>query len=74
MKTIQKPFTPGQGYPPCSVRNCGCSRPVSVGGDAYQAFFHVNPDYAYWYGWAMMVKDLYEIKELARTMKATAKM
>jgi hydroxylamine dehydrogenase len=41
---------------------------------AYQAFFHVNPDYAYWYGWAMMVKDLYEIKELARTMKATAKM
>ncbi len=40
----------------------------------YQAFFHVNPDYAYWYGWAMMVKDLDEIKELARTMRATAKM
>ena len=40
---------------------------------AYQAFFHVNPDYAYWYGWAMMVKDLDEIKELARTMRATAK-
>ncbi|MCK4390260.1 MAG: cytochrome C [Desulfobacterales bacterium] len=40
----------------------------------YQAFFHVNPDYAYWYGWAMMTKDLDEIKELARTMRATAKM
>ena len=40
----------------------------------YQAFFHVNPDYAYWYGWAMIVKDLDEIKELARTMRATAKM
>jgi hypothetical protein len=40
----------------------------------YQAFFHVNPDYAYWYGWAMMVKDMGEIKELARTMRATAKM
>jgi hypothetical protein len=40
----------------------------------YQAFFHVNPDYAYWYGWAMMVKDMAEIKELARTMRATAKM
>jgi len=39
---------------------------------AYQAFFHVNPDYAYWYGWAMMVKDLDEIKELARTMRAAA--
>lgn len=38
---------------------------------AYQAFFHVNPDYAYWYGWAMMVKDLGEIKELAETMRAT---
>jgi cytochrome c553 len=39
----------------------------------YQAFFHVNPDYAYWYGWAMMVKDLGEIKELAQTMRATHK-
>lgn len=39
----------------------------------YQAFFHVNPDYAYWYGWAMMTKDLGEIKELAQTMRATHK-
>ena len=38
---------------------------------AYQSFFHINPDYAYWYGWAMMVKDLGEIKELARQMRAT---
>jgi hypothetical protein len=41
---------------------------------AYQAFFHVNPDYAYWYGWAMMVKDLGEIKELDKTMRAAAKL
>ncbi|UCD87855.1 MAG: cytochrome C, partial [Desulfobacterales bacterium] len=40
----------------------------------YQAFFHVNPDYAYWYGWGMMTKDLGEIKELAKTMRATAKL
>lgn len=39
----------------------------------YQAFFHVNPDYAYWYGWEMMIKDLGEIKELAQTMRATHK-
>jgi hypothetical protein len=39
----------------------------------YQAHFHVNPDYAYWYGWAMMTKDLGEIKELDRTMRATHK-
>ncbi len=37
----------------------------------YQAFFHVNPDYAYWYGWAMMTKDLGHIKELAQTLRAT---
>ncbi len=36
----------------------------------YQAFFHVNPDYAYWYGWAMMTKDLVEIQDLAKTMRA----
>lgn len=39
----------------------------------YQAFFHVNPDYAYWYGWAMMVKDLGEIKHLAEQMRKTRK-
>ena len=36
----------------------------------FQAFFHVNPDYAYWYGWAMMVKDLGAIQELATTMRS----
>ena len=36
----------------------------------YQGFFHVNPDYAYWYGWNEMTKDLGEIKELAKTMRA----
>ena len=37
----------------------------------YQGQFHVNPDYAYWYGWAMMTKDLGEIEELAHTLRAT---
>ncbi len=37
---------------------------------AYQAFFHVNPDYAYWYGWNMMTEDLGEIVELDRSMRA----
>ncbi|MFC1813764.1 multiheme c-type cytochrome [Thermodesulfobacteriota bacterium] len=40
---------------------------------AYQAFFHVNPDYAYWYGWNEMTKDLGEIKELAKTIRARHK-
>jgi hypothetical protein len=36
---------------------------------AYQAFFHVNPDYAYWYGWNMMTEDLGETKALAKKMR-----
>ena len=39
----------------------------------YQGIFHANPDYAYWYGWAAMTKSLGEIRELARTMRATHK-
>ncbi len=39
----------------------------------YQAFFHINPDYAYWYGWEMMVKDLGEIKHLAEAMRKEAR-
>jgi len=37
----------------------------------YQAFFHMNPDYAYWYGWSMMTKDLTEIRDLAKQMRIT---
>ncbi len=40
---------------------------------AYQAFFHVNPDYAYWYGWNMMTEDLGEIKHLAKELRANHK-
>ncbi len=36
----------------------------------YQGVFHMNPDYAYWYGWAMMTKDLGEIEEIAAQMRA----
>ncbi len=37
----------------------------------YQGQYHVNPDYAYWYGWAQMTNDLGEIEEMAKTMRAT---
>ena len=39
---------------------------------AYQGFFHVNPDYAYWYGWAMMTKDLGEVKKIAEDLRFKA--
>jgi len=39
----------------------------------YQGVFHANPDYTYWYGWAQMTKDLTEIKDLAKIMRATHK-
>ncbi len=39
----------------------------------YQGVFHMNPDYAYWYGWAMMTRDLTNIREIAQIMRATHK-
>ena len=30
----------------------------------FQASFHSSPEYAYWYGWAQMTKDLGEIQGL----------
>ena len=35
---------------------------------AFQAGFHMNPDYATWYGFAKMQKDLVEIREEAASM------
>jgi hypothetical protein len=32
---------------------------------AFQGAFHANPDYALWYGWSEMQRDLSEIKEKA---------
>jgi hypothetical protein len=36
---------------------------------AFQGVFHQNPDYALWYGWSEMVRDLSEIEEMAATMR-----
>jgi len=36
---------------------------------AFQGTFHMNPDYAFWYGWSAMQCDLTEIKELAEEMR-----
>lgn len=36
---------------------------------AFQGTFHANPDYAFWYGWSEMVRDLSEIKMLAEEMR-----
>ncbi len=35
----------------------------------YQGVFHANPDYAYWYGWAPMTKDLDEVKKIAEDLR-----
>jgi len=37
---------------------------------AFQGTFHANPDYALWYGWSEMVRDLAEIKEKAAELRA----
>jgi hypothetical protein len=40
---------------------------------AFQGTFHMNPDYALWYGWSEMQRDLTEIKEKAEEMREKAK-
>lgn len=37
---------------------------------AFQGAFHANPDYALWYGWSEMVRDLTEIKEEAAELRS----
>ena len=36
---------------------------------AFQGTFHANPDYALWYGWSEIQRDLTEIKEMAAEMR-----
>jgi hypothetical protein len=38
---------------------------------AFQGVFHNNPDYALWYGWSEMVRDLTEIREMAAALGLT---
>jgi hypothetical protein len=38
---------------------------------AFQGVFHSNPDYAFWYGWSEMVRDLADIKERAEELRAS---
>jgi hypothetical protein len=41
---------------------------------AFQGTFHMNPDYALWYGWSEMQRSLTEIKEMAAETREKAKM
>lgn len=36
---------------------------------AFQGMFHMNPDYAFWYGWSEMVQDLAEIRHEAEVLR-----
>ena len=36
---------------------------------AFQGAFHANPDYALWYGWSEMVRDLQHIREEAKELR-----
>ena len=37
---------------------------------AFQGAFLANPDYALWYGWSEMVRDLQDIREKAKELRA----
>jgi len=36
---------------------------------AFQGVFHNNPDYALWYGWSEMQRDLVEIRDMAENLR-----
>jgi uncharacterized CHY-type Zn-finger protein len=36
---------------------------------AFQGAFHANPDYALWYGWSEMVRDLSDIERMAEELR-----
>lgn len=40
---------------------------------AFQGTFHANPDYALWYGWSELKRDLTEIKRLATELRREAR-
>ncbi len=40
---------------------------------AFQGAFHNNPDYALWYGWSELVRDVTDIEEMARELRAAKK-
>ncbi len=39
----------------------------------FQGTFHANPDYAFWYGWSEMQRDLTEIKTMAEDLRRGSK-
>lgn len=39
---------------------------------AFQGAFHANPDYANWYGWSAMQRDLVDIRAEAADMRRVA--
>jgi len=39
----------------------------------FQGAFHANPDYAFWYGWSEMRKDLTEIRAMAEELRKNRK-
>lgn len=39
----------------------------------FQGTFHASPDYALWYGWSEMQRDLTEIKEMAAEIRRTGR-
>ena len=41
---------------------------------AFQGTFHASPDYALWYGWSEMQRDLTEIRAMAEELRAAAGM
>jgi hydroxylamine dehydrogenase len=40
---------------------------------AFQGAFHESPDYALWYGWSALQRDLIEISAMAKDLRRDQK-
>ncbi len=75
--TLKKPATYSAGFPdlltfhdaPTSIEQKLFVMFLEHRMRTFQGTFHASPDYAMWYGWSEMQRDLTEIRELAASMR-----
>lgn len=77
---LQKPDTYAHAFPdlltfhdaPTSIEQRLFEMHLKHRMRAFQGAFHANPDYALWYGWSEMVRDLQHIREEAKDLRRNA--
>ena len=79
-KILQKPETYSYAFPdlltfhdaPTEIEQTLFEMHLKHRMRAFQGTFHANPDYALWYGWSEMIRDLTAIKNMAGELREKA--